>query len=275
MEKFYEKKNFGIPVTILNILAYLIGYSLTRTLSGSLLVAVLFAGVVFTLQFDDRVKNAVKHSYIFATYFILIDFVFDIFASLGSFFSNGKLPSLSTFQGITYGFGIISRVLTIIYTYALIILDLAVLVIFGLFILMALLNKDLNLFCVKKVLGEAPPKPKHQPPVNPQQPQPPYGQQSVNQQQPQPQQPTPAPVPQVPVQQQPIQQQPAPAPVPQAPVPQQSVQQQPAPAPVPQAPVQQPPAPAPVQQAPGACTNCGHVNVSGAKFCASCGTKLQ
>lgn len=239
MEKFYEKKNLGIPVTILVILAYFIGYSLTRSLSDTLLVAIIFAGVVFSLQFDDRVKNAVKHSYIFAVYFNLLYLVLNVFSKFISMFYGGSLPSLGSFQNGFFGFGIIPRALTFLYTYALIIADISIVVIFGIFILMSLLNKDLNLFCVKKVLGEAPAKNNQQ------------AHAPAPQQQPSPaqQQPVPAPV---------TQQQPAQVQQPVSP-------QQPTPAPVPQA---------PERKVSGPCAGCGKVNNPGAKFCASCGTKL-
>ena len=149
-------------------------------------------------------------------------------------FYGGSMPSLDNFQGrLRYAFNFLPRALTFINTYGLIIVDISLVVIFGLFILMSLLNKDMNLFCVRKVLGEAPPKPK----------------------------------------------QPAPAPAPQ----QQASQPVSAPAPQQQAQVQQPvptPAPARVEQTPeqkvnGACANCGKVNNPEAKFCASCGSKLN
>lgn len=186
MEKFYEKKNFGIPVIILNILAYLIGYSLTKSLTSTLLIAVLFAVLVFSLQFDDKVKNAVKHSYIFATYFILIHLVFDLITSFISIFTSGRMPNVNPFQDGYFGLGFVSRGLVFLFTYASIFVDIAVAVIFGLFILMTILKKDMNLFCVKKVLGETTSKPKNQGPMPQQptppappapQPEPPYGQQ--------------------------------------------------------------------------------------------------
>lgn len=191
MEKFYEKKNFGIPVVILNILAYLIGYSLTKSLTSTLLIAVLFALVVFSLQFDDKVKNAVKHSYIFATYFILIHLAFEFISSFASIFTNGGVPNIYPFKDGYFGLGFIPRGLLFLYKYASIFVDIAVLVIFGLFILMTILKKDMNLYCVKKVLGEASPKHKNQAPTaqaptaqgpTTQTPAAPYGQQPVQQQ---------------------------------------------------------------------------------------------
>lgn len=193
MDKFYEKKNLGMPVIMLIVLSYFIGYSLTRSLSGTLLIAVLFAGAVFSLQFDERVKNAVKHSYIFATYFYLIGFVFDILKSFTAMFYSGRIPTLSSLTDVFYGYGIVSRALTFIHTYGLIVVDIAVVVIFGLFILMSLLNKDINLMFVKKTMGDAPSKAKRQPAPSPQAP-------PVNQQ--------PVPTPQA----QPVNQQPVPAP---------------------------------------------------------------
>lgn len=241
MEKYYEKKNFGIPVIILNILAYLIGYSLTRSLSGTLLIAVLLVGVVFSFQFDNKVKNAIIHSYIIATYFILIGFAFDILESFIGIFSNGRLASMNTFGDISYGLGIVPRVLTFLYTYSMIIVDIAAVVVFGLFVLMTLLGKEINLSFVKKIFKERQPKKNN-----------------------------PAPVQQAPYQQ-PVNQQPVTPPAAQATV------QQPVTPPAAQAPVQQPvtPPPTPVRLAPGVCANCGNANGSDSKFCASCGSKLN
>lgn len=162
MVKFYEKKNLGIPVTILTLLAYFIGYSLTRSLSTTLFVAVLFAGAVFSLDFDDRVKNAVKHSYIFATLFYLLYLAFDVLEYLTSMFSGGNLPSINSFKDVFFGLGIIPRALTAICTYGMIFVNIAVVVMYGIFLLMSILNKDVNMSFVKKILGEAPAKPKNQ-----------------------------------------------------------------------------------------------------------------
>lgn len=247
MEKFYEKKNLGIPTTILVILSYLIGYSLTRSLSGTLLVAVLFAGAVFSLEFDDRVKNAVKHAYIFAVYAQLIYILLDIFESLVNLVYGGRYTS-GAYANMFFELNFLQKALNFLYTYGVIIINIAVIVIFGLFIVMSLLNKDLNLFCVKGVLGEGKAKPKKEqlvPPVSPVAPPPVAPVPPVAPQAPQASAPAPAPIPPV---------------APQAP--QASA---PAPAPVP---------PAAPQKPAGTCSNCGKVNSSQAKFCAACGSKL-
>lgn len=245
MERFYEKRNCGIPVLILNILAYLIGYSLTQSLASTLLIAVLFAIVVFSLQFDERVKNAVKNSYIVAAFFLLIYLAFDLFSSFISIFNNGSVPSHGSLQDSYFRFNFIPGILSFIYTYGLIFANIAVAVIFGLFILMTVLKKDVDLAFVKRILGEA------HPPVTP-----PYGQRNDNTQITKPSGQQAAP--QAPTQQEAMklsgQQMDNP-----------QVTQPVGEKPVPQAPVHK----------PGACPNCGKVNISGAKFCGTCGTKLK
>ncbi|TAH67019.1 MAG: hypothetical protein EWM47_09520 [Anaerolineaceae bacterium] len=269
MEKVYEKKNFGIPVTILIILAYFIGFSLVRSLSGTLLIAILFAGAVFSLQFDDKVKNAVKHSYIFATLFHLLYFLFDILESFINMVFGGRFNNINNIGDFFYEINFFQRAFNALYTYGLLIVDIALVVIFGLFIIMALFKKDMNLFFVKTVLGEAAPKPKKQASTYNQPPVAPYGQPPVSGQPHAPQGHV-FQKPQAPVNQQP--------PAPQAPVNQQI--------PVPQAPVnQQPPvspaAPQPAQPQMGdkklevACPSCGNLNNSQAKFCASCGSIIK
>lgn len=237
MEKFYERKNFGIPVTILVLLAYFIGYSMTRSLSGTLLVAILFAGAVFSLHFDDRVKNAIKHSYIFATIVHLVYFVFEIFLKLITAVFGGRVSALSSMNEMLYGVGFFQRGLNVLYSLGLFIVEVAVIVIFALFIIMTLMKKDVNIGLVANILGDAPPKPKNQPPTYQNQ----QGQQNQYQ--------SPVAPPVAP---------------PQAPV-----------AP-PAAPPQAPVAPQePTIGNNGGCSNCGHVNPNEAVFCASCGAKLK
>ncbi|NLJ96188.1 MAG: zinc ribbon domain-containing protein [Clostridiales bacterium] len=237
MEKLYEKKNFGIPVTILSLLAYLIGYSLTQSISGTLLVAVLFAFVVFSFDFDVKVKNAVKHSFIFATFARLILFFFDIFGALVNTFV-GRI-SISSLSDYLYDYNFFKRFLSYFHSYGLLLVEIAIIVIFGICIIMTLADKDINIGFVATILGDKPRKQKYHQPQ-----QPTYYQQAPNQA---------PPAPGVP---------PAPA-VPPAPQMQQAVQEQAA------------------TQAPGAsdnkgkfCPNCGKENISGAVFCAGCGTKI-
>lgn len=260
MKKLYERKNIGIPVTILIIIAYLIGYSLTRSLSGTLLTAVLFAGAIFSLQFDDRVKNAVKHSYIFATFVQLVYFAFEIFSKFITMVFGGRITNINSIQDIFYDIGFFQRTFNILYTYGLHLVEIAVIVVFALFIIMTLLKKDVNIGLVENILGDAPAKPKNKPSTY--QNQSGQGQQNFNR----------PPVPPVGPQGQP------PVAPPQAPV---NAQTPLAPHQTPvnvQTPVET--AQAPVNQqsplahkAPG-CHNCGHVNQSEAKFCSSCGSKL-
>ena len=243
MEKLLEKKNFGIPVTILSILAYLIGYSLTQSLSGTLLVAVLFAFVVFSFNFDLKVKNAVKNAYIFAAIVRLVLFFFDIFGSIVNTVMGGRY-SISSINDYFYDYNFFKRFLSYFHSYGLLLVEIAVIVIFALCILMTLLDKDINIGFVGTIVGDKPKKPKYHQPQQPQQPT--YYQQAPNQAPPAPgAQPAPAfqPAPQV----------------------QQAVQEQAA---------TQAPAPGTTTAKGKFCSNCGKENVSGAVFCAGCGTKF-
>lgn len=70
----FEKKNLGIPVNLMVFLSYLIGYYLSNNLSA-LFVSVITAAIVFSFDFDDRVKVAITQSYLLA-------FVFQLFFGL-------------------------------------------------------------------------------------------------------------------------------------------------------------------------------------------------
>lgn len=179
MEKFTEKRNFGIPATILCLLAYLIGYELANSFSGGLLVAVLFAVIVFGFQFDDRVRNAVKQSYIVAVLINLISFCFTLLEYVielitpqefnAGFAYNSNIKDLAD----TYDLNAFQNILVYILKYGKSILEVAVVVIFVIFIIQALQGKALKLNFVNKLTGDAPVfqgRPMYQQPMNPAQP---------------------------------------------------------------------------------------------------------
>lgn len=265
MEKLYEKKNFGMPTTLFCVIAYLIGYLLSRSTGGeALLVAALFAAIVFAFNFDGKIRNAVQQAYMFAFFKIVIDICFDLLRRFTEIVSPKELnvSSVISYSGDemkeilknVYNLNAFSRALVYIYKYGLDIIGVAFVVLFLIFIIRALLKKEVKFNFITKLLDETPvvapvyqqqmyQQPQMQPQMQPQQVQQPQMQpQQVQQPQMQPQQ----------VQQQ-IQ-------------PQQQVQQ---PQQQPQQ-VQQPQANAGL-----VCQNCGKNNQPGAGFCASCGTKLN
>lgn len=260
LEKVLEKKNFGIPVTILTVFAYLIGYSLTRNLTGTLLVAFLFAALVFTFQFDNKVKNAVKYSYIIAVIIHLIYLVFDLFEVFISIVFGGKFTGLNSLD--IYDYNEFRRVLSFLYTYGLLIVNGLVIVIFGILILKALLRNDVKIDFIDDIFAPKQPKP----PVKPR---PAKGQS--------------------PMHSKPVQTKPPVQPSVQAPRqvndqtsmdtkpvqaqevirPQESEEDQ---VPVQTQTADQPQTP--LKHNPERCSNCGRVNHKGAIYCASCGSKL-
>ena len=162
MERLSEKRNLGIPATILCVIAYLIGYLLSNSLSGGLLVAVLFAVAVFGFQCDERVKNAVKQSYIIATLVQLINLIFTV---LEYFFelvtpqefsvNNVYNINLEELKDV-YDLNAFQNALQYILKYGKSIVDFAVVVVFIIFIIQALRNRELKFGFIQKLLGEAP-----------------------------------------------------------------------------------------------------------------------
>jgi hypothetical protein len=196
-------------------------------------------------------KTAVKQSYTVALFCCLI---------------NLGLSAVYQLSNLSVRVHVLNSIFSNLYTYAQTLFNIAVIVVFAIFIIMALIKKDIKL---SFLLGEGVPKqkpvPQQMPPVY-QQPVPPMPQQPMYQQPVPPMtQQTPAPVPQA---------APAPQPVPQvAPAP--VHQAAPTPQPVPQAaPIPQvAPASQPVQNI--ICPKCQAVNHAGALFCGSCGNKLS
>ncbi|MDF2538892.1 MAG: hypothetical protein K0S76_1913 [Herbinix sp.] len=229
MEKLMEKRNLGIPVTLLTFLAFFIGYAMTVNY-GTILAAVLYAFVVFSFQFDDKVKAALKQSYILSFVSILVYMGFDIF---------NQLVVMVSPADYTYNF--LQRALNNVYKFGNAIINITVIVLFMIFMILALFRKDMKVGIISNVLGEGAPKPApvYQQPV--------YQQSPYQQVPPQYNQPNPQPMPQYQ----------------QAPVQTQNLQPQNL-------------APAQEQAPQGVkCVNCGRINLPGAAFCATCGTKLQ
>lgn len=245
MEKILEKRNLGIPATLLTFFAFFIGYGMTQSYSV-ILVAVLYAILVFSLQFDDKVKAAVKQSYIISFIATLAYLVMDVFDNFLSIVSPGDI-NINLFQ----------RAFSRVYNVGRDLINVAIIVIFIIFMIFALFRKDMKIGIVSNVLGEGTPKPKPAPQPAPQQ----NYQQPQQYQQYQQSQATP-------VQPQPIPQQHQQA----APQQYQQVSQ-----PVyQQAPVQPAPAAQPAQaEQANRCSRCGEVNAPEAVFCATCGNKLK
>lgn len=183
MEKMYEKKNFGMPVTILCIIAYLIGYLVTYSLNDGLLVAIIFGAVIFGFMFDDKVKSAFKQSIIISILIRVIYFCFTLLEKLiglitpqefnVNYIYGNNLASL----GDTYDLNAFQSALVYILKYGRDIVDAAVVIIFLIFIIQALRNKEFTFSFVNKMLGNrtyqgmnpqtAPQQQMNQQPVNP------------------------------------------------------------------------------------------------------------
>lgn len=157
MEKLREKKNLGIPVTILVVFAYLIGYFLSKNMSGTLIIALIFAAAVFTLNFDDKVKNAVKHSYVFAILFQLIYFVINLITSFASLF-NGGLDNIKI-ENFFYSFNYFRSAPVFFPIFIILLLsflvDAAVTAVYVICIIMTLIGKDVKIGIISNILGES------------------------------------------------------------------------------------------------------------------------
>lgn len=160
MEKLYEKKNFGVPVIILSSIAYLIGYVMTFNLNDSLLVAILFAAVVFGFQFEDRVKSAVKQSFMIAILVRALAFCFTLLEKLIELVTpqefNASLIYSSNLEDLSdmYDLNAFQNALQYILKYGRDIVDVAVVVVFLLFIIQTIRNKELTFGFVQKILGD-------------------------------------------------------------------------------------------------------------------------
>jgi len=248
MEKLFEKKNLGIPVVLLTMLAYVIGYFMTNNYVA-VLPAIIFAGAVFALNFDEKVKTAVKQSFFIAIVLTLVYFLLNILSEVINIVD--KIAFLSSFLNKAYNL-------------AASLFNILVIVVFLLLIITAIFGKDIKIDFILNLLGEGTPKKQPTPSVN----QPFQGQN--------PGQPYPQPVPQpnyqqpvTPITAQPYIQQPV------APITAQPYIQQPV-TPITAQSYIQPPIVQPQGEKPleAVCTKCGTHNRAGASFCASCGSKL-
>lgn len=154
MEKFMEKKNLGIPVTLSAMLAYVIGYYMTNNYNG-LVAAILFGAAVFAFDFDDKVRIAVKQSYTVA---ILLDLLYLL---LGMFY---QLSNMVSNTGFLYG---LNSLMNNFYLFLSAALNIFTAVVYGLFLLFVIMKKDIKLDFILHISGDGKPK-QAAPPVYPQ-----------------------------------------------------------------------------------------------------------
>jgi hypothetical protein len=147
MEKLMEKRNLGIPVTILTFFAFLIGYAMTQNYSN-ILIGALYAFVIFSFTFDDKVKSAVKQSYILSFVSTLVYLALDVFYQFVDMISPAD-----------YNYNFIQRAFNGIYKYGRDIVNVAVIVLYIIFMIFALIRKEMKVGVISNVLGEGTPKP--------------------------------------------------------------------------------------------------------------------
>lgn len=158
MDKLLAKKNLGISATLLVVIAYFLGYYISVNYAG-FLVAIVFAVIVFALDFDDRVKTAVKQAYILGLFFCLI------YLGLGIFDQMTVLVTRVSF---------VNTLFDNLYTYANSIFTMFVIIVFAILIILALCKKDTKINFLLSIIGEGAPKPQpmYQQPIPPMQPMP-------------------------------------------------------------------------------------------------------
>lgn len=161
MEKCYEKKNFGIPVMVLSLLAYLIGYLLISTISYGLLLSMIFAAAIFGFEFEDKVKRAFMQSFIIAVLIRVLSFaisLFDEFAKLVSPRGTGMsvLNSTSKLEDLmdVYDLNWFHIILQYISKYCNLIVQVAAIVIFMVFIIQTLRNKEVSIPFINKIIDK-------------------------------------------------------------------------------------------------------------------------
>lgn len=157
MEKLFEKKNLGIPTALLVLISYFIGYYFSSDLSG-LLIALIFGFTVFALNFDDKVKIAIKQSYVVGLAFALIY----MFTGILNQFNN-TISAITNYQNPLHIQTIFNDLFAVVNN----LLNVADIIIFAILIIMAFAGKEVKLGFISGILGEG--VKKQNPPVHQQQ----------------------------------------------------------------------------------------------------------
>lgn len=137
-----KKKNLGIPTRILIVMAYVIGYGVTKDY-GILLVAVLFAVLVFALNFEDKVKASVKQSYIISLVSIIGYLGFDFIYQLSELFNPISIDYYTAHNFFSY-----------LYKYGIGIYHLAVIAVFITLAVTALQDKKIEIHVISGLLDD-------------------------------------------------------------------------------------------------------------------------
>ncbi len=127
---FLEKRNLGIPITLLLFLSYLIGYSFSNNVYG-FIPAIIFGVIIFLFDFDERVTIAVKQSFFIGFLILMIHLALNII---------GQLNELSNFWSTLN-----SVALSKIYQVGNSVVEILTTLIYIIFIVLAILNRDIRI----------------------------------------------------------------------------------------------------------------------------------
>lgn len=148
MDKLIEKKNFGIPSSILCIIAYVLGFNVANLSVYVLLPLFIFVTAVFAFNFEDRVVIALKQSLVFGFIAYIIGLCLSAYDNLIILIRPLDYSSYSA-EGLHYVLAKISVICANV-------LDIAVIVVFAVLILSALLHKDVKIRAFSNVSLDTP-----------------------------------------------------------------------------------------------------------------------
>lgn len=149
MQNYLSKENLGLPTSVGCIIAVLAGYGIYSS-AAYLWIAALIAVVVYSLNFDVKIKTTLKQSYTVAAFLTILRWAV---AAVGVFL-NWFMPAVSydpdsfkeSFRKVlTKVLSILDETVTIV-----------VLVIFAILLLRAVLGKSANISALDRVTAEKP-----------------------------------------------------------------------------------------------------------------------
>lgn len=150
MQNNLSKENFGIPVTILCAIAYVLSYAASGQFSWAILA---FVGIVFVFSFDETVKTALKQGISLAFIWFIIDKLFWILKSFIGWFVPSYSAYLSVWETLRISSTSVGNIIVRIVAYISDGIDFAFTALFLYLIFNSLKGKHIRISFIDKIFG--------------------------------------------------------------------------------------------------------------------------
>lgn len=154
MQNYLSKQNLGIPASMICSSIYLLSYALSKSYIY-LVIVLIFSAVIFMLNFEDKVKYALKQGLTLTFLSYIINWILSLVKTILSWFSlSNTTTNYETFFGNTASEMGTADILNEIVNIIADISSILILITFIILLISALQGKDKRIKLLNKITSE-------------------------------------------------------------------------------------------------------------------------